>query len=281
MIGANENATQLYRIIAEAASAVASQICGKAVNVEESEGESESVVLASDFLVSDSVKGALRFELSKEACDSVAVLLLGESEDELSEQTREAAQEFLRQVVGIVATSMRPHFGRVEIKPAGNAENFADGTRRTIALKAEGLDLSISLQLSNDLISSLNTASTAVTASSSDQTQTIAAAVPTATSEAQSAKPSGWGPSGENLDLVLDAELHVSIRFGRREMLLKDILDLTSGSVVELDRAVSEPVDLMVDKRIFARGEVVIVDGNYGVHITEVATPQQRIECLQ
>ncbi len=77
-------------------------------------------------------------------------------------------------------------------------------------------------------------------------------------------------PDGANLDLVLDVELNVTLRFGQRQLALRDVLDLTSGSVVELDRLVDEPVELILDGRVVARGEAVIIDGNYGMRITEV-----------
>lgn len=80
------------------------------------------------------------------------------------------------------------------------------------------------------------------------------------------------GPdSGDRLELLRHVELAVSLRFGGRRMLLKDILDLCAGSIVELDQQVQEPVDLLLDGRIIARGEVVVVDGNYGLRVTEVA----------
>jgi flagellar motor switch protein FliN len=60
------------------------------------------------------------------------------------------------------------------------------------------------------------------------------------------------------------------LRFGGRELLLKDVLELSSGSVLELDRDVHEPVDLLLKDRVIARGEVVIVDGNYGLRVSEV-----------
>jgi len=68
----------------------------------------------------------------------------------------------------------------------------------------------------------------------------------------------------------MDVELVVKVRFGGRHMLLKDILDLCAGSVVELDQEIQEPVDLILDGKLIARGEVVVVDGNYGLRITEV-----------
>ena len=73
-----------------------------------------------------------------------------------------------------------------------------------------------------------------------------------------------------NLDLVMDVELNVTLRFGQRQLPLREVLDLTSGSVVELDRQVDEPVELILDGRVVARGEAVIIDGNYGMRITQV-----------
>jgi flagellar motor switch protein FliN/FliY len=76
-----------------------------------------------------------------------------------------------------------------------------------------------------------------------------------------------------NLDLVLNVELNVTLRFGQRQLTLREILDLASGSVVELDRQVEEPVELILDGRVIARGEAVIIDGNYGMRVTQVLQP--------
>ena len=72
------------------------------------------------------------------------------------------------------------------------------------------------------------------------------------------------------IDRVVDVPLAVTIRFGQRQLLLRDLLELTAGALLELDRQVEEPVDLMLGERVIARGEVVIVDGNYGMRVTEV-----------
>jgi flagellar motor switch protein FliN/FliY len=76
-----------------------------------------------------------------------------------------------------------------------------------------------------------------------------------------------------NLKLVMDVELNVSLRFGQRQLPLREVLELTSGSVIGLDRQVDEPVELLLDGKVIARGEAVIVDGNYGLRITEVPRP--------
>lgn len=72
------------------------------------------------------------------------------------------------------------------------------------------------------------------------------------------------------LDLVLDVELNVSLRFGQRQMPLREVLELEGGSVIELDRRVDEPVELLLDGKVIASGEAVIVDGNYGLRVTNV-----------
>jgi len=101
--------------------------------------------------------------------------------------------------------------------------------------------------------------------------------------------PEGRGPAGgpalpalsPGLELLLDVELEASLRFGCREMPLGEILDLGPGDVVQLDRHVSDPVDLIVGDKIVARGEVVLVDGNFGLRVTEVAAPRKRLESIR
>jgi flagellar motor switch protein FliN/FliY len=83
------------------------------------------------------------------------------------------------------------------------------------------------------------------------------------------------------IELLLDVELEVSLRFGCRELPLGEILDLGPGDVVQLDRHVADPVDLIVGDKIVARGEVVLVNGNFGLRVTEVAAPRKRLESIR
>jgi flagellar motor switch protein FliN len=86
---------------------------------------------------------------------------------------------------------------------------------------------------------------------------------------------------GRNYDLLLEVELDASVRFGSRELELKDLLELGPGDVVELDRHLADPVDLIVGDKIVARGEVVLVNGNFGLRVTEVAEPMRRLESIR
>jgi flagellar motor switch protein FliN/FliY len=83
-----------------------------------------------------------------------------------------------------------------------------------------------------------------------------------------------------NLDLILDISVPVSVELGRSSMLIKDILNLTQGSVVELDRLAGCPVDLLVRGKLLAQGEVVVVEENFGVKITNICSSEERIKNL-
>ena len=79
-----------------------------------------------------------------------------------------------------------------------------------------------------------------------------------------------FNPAGTTLDLLLETEIPLTVRFGSSRMLLQDIARLGPGSVVELNRGLEEPVDLIVNGHLVARGDVVTVQGSYAVRITEI-----------
>ncbi len=81
--------------------------------------------------------------------------------------------------------------------------------------------------------------------------------------------------SSAHLDLLLDVQLEATIRFGERQLLLREVLSANPGSIIELDRELNSPADLLVAGRLMARGEVVVVNGNFGLRITELSASQQ------
>jgi flagellar motor switch protein FliN/FliY len=90
--------------------------------------------------------------------------------------------------------------------------------------------------------------------------------------------PAGWS---RTMGLLLDVELPVSISFGKAQLPMKDVLKLTTGSIVELNRAVSEPVEVLVNQCLIARGEVVVIEGNYGVRIQQIVSTTERIRSMR
>jgi len=102
-------------------------------------------------------------------------------------------------------------------------------------------------------------------------------AVPLAALAAAAASQSS---NSKTFDLLLDVELPVSVSFGRAQVALKDVIKLTTGSIVELNRSIAEPVEVIVNNCVIARGEVVVVEGNFGVRIQQVISRQERLRTL-
>ena len=83
-----------------------------------------------------------------------------------------------------------------------------------------------------------------------------------------------------NLDLILDIDLPLTVRFGETELSLHSLTRLAAGSIIDLGRSPDDPVDVLVNGRLIARGEVVVVAGNYGVRIVEVISPADRLSTV-
>jgi flagellar motor switch protein FliN/FliY len=94
--------------------------------------------------------------------------------------------------------------------------------------------------------------------------------------QAAAAPPSG----ARNLDVLLDIELPVAVRFGRTDVPLLTLVRLGPGSVIDLHRSADEPVDVIVSGKVVARGEVVVIEGNYGVRVTEIVSTSERIRSI-
>lgn len=84
-----------------------------------------------------------------------------------------------------------------------------------------------------------------------------------------------------NLELILDVGLQLSVELGRTTKRIKDILELSTGSILELDKLAGEPVDIIVNGKLLAKGEVVVIDENFGVRVTEIASPLERVKNLK
>lgn len=84
-----------------------------------------------------------------------------------------------------------------------------------------------------------------------------------------------------NIGMLLDVNLTVKVRIGQKKMLLKDVISMDIGSVVELNQLANDPLEVLIDNKVIAKGEVVIVDGNFGIQITDIGTKRERLEQLR
>lgn len=198
---------------------------------------------------------ALAFGLSRATGLFLARALLSETPAEdaaFNPEDQELLVEFWKQALGRASHDLRDLLQDSAFEYL-NAESPAWQPAMTAELKfeVEARTLTISIQLGMELVRRLAQAEPEI-----------------AVSVSSSLRDSPVSPN--NLDLLLDTPLAVTLRFGQRRMPLREIMQLASGSVIELDRQAEDAVDLLLDERLIARGQVVVVDGCYGLRVSEV-----------
>jgi flagellar motor switch protein FliN len=102
-----------------------------------------------------------------------------------------------------------------------------------------------------------------------------------AATKSNSQAPQLSGPQDPNLNRILDIPLMLSAQLGSTRMLIKDLLQLGPGSIVELDKLAGEPLEVLVNERLVARGEVVMVNEKFGIRLTDVISPTERVNKLR
>jgi flagellar motor switch protein FliN/FliY len=224
---------------------------------------------------SGGLRGEMSLRLSPAAGLRVAQIFMSEpatSEPTPSAEHREAVIEFFRQVAGLAASALKPRWGEVQLRidPAAGAASWPASSTFWLRAGEEGpAAVLVELHLSAALAAALRAERSEAIAQAAGPAPALAASPAAVTPAAATASEVADG----KLDLLMDVELAMTLRFGGRRLSLREILELNPGSVVELDRQVQEPVDVLLDGRLVARGEVVVMDGNYGLRVTEVASP--------
>jgi len=216
---------------------------------------------------------------------------------EFSEMVADAFKEVMSTVVGNLNTSLGSSVGG----PLGNSEiqlDPAEASAETLAGAIGGGDEFVVVpytikigeivdsecwQLIGPELAESMLALTAPPPAAAEPAPSGAGGAPIAAAPAEfdsltSDIPAHGGPG--NLDLIMDIGLEVRVELGRSNQKIRDVLKLGTGSVIELDKLAGEPVDLLVNDVIFARGEVVVIDENFGVRITEILSLQDRIKKL-
>lgn len=308
-MASNENTfgiANYYSLWSQAVAATLSQFAGREVAAEmaaagaaEADGERHWVT----FTVSDALLGEQAFALLKADVLHIGQMFIGEPlnpEAEFTPDHADALAEVFRQFAGTVALQLKGILGTecaVRFKdtqpPTWNSADEA-----VLVVKTEP-QITIAIKMDTGLVNSVNKVRTVAdepqagtepeqpvveqpvveqTAPESASEKRVPIQPPEELiDEALAQQKSRSAISDKNLDLLLDVKLEVSIRFGKRQMMLKDVLELNSGALVELDRRVRDPIELLLGGKVIARGEAVIVDGSYGIRITEIISPSQRL----
>lgn len=240
-------------------------------------------LVVADVSVSGDASAKLKVMLSPKLATALSDMILGgegASKDEADADDLDANKEIISNILGTLSTSLGaqktlPKLGFsidniVFIAPGGNIDisdfsklivfNFGVGEIKDVIMFAMDRALEDSLD-------------------KKEPVQTFEAAV-----EQKIIAPEKVPLSSEemkNIGLLMDVKLPVKVRIGSKKMLLRDVINMDIGSVVELNQLANEPLDILVDNKKIAEGEVVIVDGNFGVQITSIGTKKERLEQLK
>ncbi len=264
------------------------------------------------------LEGSIFFTLNIEDSTRIIDLMLGgegEAAQDLDEDSSDALSETINQIMGASCqtltekTGQSISIGQVEIKADENHDVITEAIG---GAEFAGIEFSVDLetlinskmyvaldeQLLDSIDNGLHQKEEQAAPEPAAPAPTPTPAEPAAAAAAPPAQPAGAGPPGHapaaaaaavqpaavsyggNIDLLMDIELPVIVRIGRTEMLLQDLLKLTPGAIVELNKSMDDPIDMLVNNKLVARGEVVVVDGNFAFRITEVVSPAARIRSL-
>jgi flagellar motor switch protein FliN len=202
--------------------------------------------------VEGSISGDCFIELYEPQVVEIVAKIVKQPVTDLTDEHIEALLKVLSSAATGLASSLAPKYGKLNFK-VERVAGLAFGGMFVVSLATAGEEtkLQMLLYFGAQLLEGLSGDADARKASTSADATV----------------------SAKNLKLVMDVELNVSLRFGQRQMPLREVLELGSGSVIELDRMIDEPVELFLDGKLIARGEAVVVDGNYGLRVTEIPQP--------
>ena len=181
--------------------------------------------------------------------------------------------EIIRQSMGSLAQDIGERIS-TQVSAEKGSESAPPGTEKHVLQIEAALPAKTGqfyLVIANDLCRFLNSRST----------QNEEAPAPVAAAPKAPVDPAGdqaLALGSRTLELLMDVELPVSVSFGRTSLKLQDAMRLITGSLIELDRGLTDPVDLLVNNCVIARGEVVVVEGNYGVRIIEIVSQKERLQ---
>jgi flagellar motor switch protein FliN/FliY len=255
----------LAEAIRKAVSDIFSQKFGSSWNVAITAQENVPSADATQLFVGISASGGLQGPAAVRISHPDAIKLANNfneepnASSELSNEQKKTIETFWQEVTGAASVILEPQFGKVALQinvidsPSWQGVGIVLG-----ASDSASHVITLYLQISNELVDGVSPNAEAKTNKPIDANSKVTA-IP------------------ENLDLLMGIDLSLTLRFGTRTLTLREILDLNSGSVVELDRQVQEPADLLLGEKLIARGEVVIVDGNYGLRITELPEQTQPV----
>ena len=239
----------------------------------------ESAIPAPLAIIEIAVKGGsggkISLALSVSLATALGDLMLGgegEEQSEMGDDELDATKEIISNIFGALSTSISAQQEMPQLSFEIEGISFLD---------AGNMPLDGFLKLLMYEVSIASTTAQMILAGDKDFISNFEAIQEENCAPSSDAKPQLSEEELKNISLIMDVELPVRVRIGTKTVLLKDVLNMDIGSIVELDQLANEPLDVLIGNKVIAKGEVIIVDGNFGVQIVEIDTPQNRLEQLR
>ena len=211
----------------------------------------------------------------------------GEGKESMDDEDLDAAKEIVSNIFSALSTALtsQAELPTLNIKVT-NVEFIADDGEINLEAYSKMYVYNFSLGDINSLFMFIVDEATeaAFNSDSASASETASEAAPSSASAGSSAPSSVAAFEGDednNINLIMDVKLPVRVRIGGKKMLLRDVLSMDIGSVIELNQLANDPLDILVDNHVIAQGEVVIVDGNFGVQITTIGSKKARLQQLK
>ncbi len=226
-------------------------------------------------VINVSPKGKMLFLLPPKLATVVCDLMLGgegEAKEEVDADDLDAIKEIISNILGALSTTLEAQndlpdlkFEIADVEFIKETEDFSSFAKLiTFDCKVKDIKSVCSILFDNEFLSIFNEETTSKTESNSS-----------------SSKTEIHKEEVKNLEMLMDIKLQIRIRIGSKIMLLKDVIAMDIGSVVELDQLASEPLDILIEDKKIGEGEVVIVDGNFGIQITSIGSKADRLNTLK
>ncbi len=234
--------------------------------------------------VSGDIDAKIKIAISSVLATALGDMMLGgegAEKEEMDDDDLDATKEILSNILGSLSTALSGQksmpnlsFNVDDIKyieSTGNVsfDGFAKVFIYVMSIQSTSDNIAFAIDSSLELI--LNGESEEI--KDKEETAYIDDSAPTQTTLSSEEM--------KNIELIKDVKLPIRVRIGSKKMLLKDVLSMDIGSVIELDQLANDPLEILVGDKIIANGEVVIIDGNFGVQISEIGTKRERLEKLR
>jgi flagellar motor switch protein FliN/FliY len=237
-------------------------------------------------------------------------MLMGSGHTDYNDDHTDAICEIINQITGSCITVMDTQihlemdYGQAVVEEFKGKDDIHGGAVATVLIKIEDFpDQKILIFIDDNSLSAIKAKTVSKPSMADTSLASLGLSSPASSGGVSSGAPASGGGGGpvaappafvpqqgssvfgstgnKALDLLMDIELPIVIELGRAQMSLKRILELGPGAIVEMDRLAGEPVDILINGKVVARGEVVVVDENFGVRIQSLVSPEERLKLLR